>query len=131
MRNMLVRVLLAYGLGALVFLSAGWLSAGPAVASTPVSVRGTVVEAAQAATSVPATSPSPGAATATAASTPPSGPADPGTGEAGESKEARTDYAPAYIAAVAVVVAVVVLILWRRRGKKTIVYAWRAKNRHK
>ena len=119
MRYMLVRVLLAYGLGALVFLSAGWLSAGPTVASAPVSVRGTVVEAAQAATSIPATSPSPGAATDTAASTPPSGPADPG--ETGESKEARTDYAPAYIAAVAVVVAVVVLILWRRRGKKTIV----------
>jgi hypothetical protein len=121
MRYMLVRVLLAYGVGTLVFLSAGVLAAGPAAASAPVSVHGTAVEAGQTAIAIPATSPSPGPTTDTAASTPPSGPADPGTGETGESKETRTDYAPAYIAAVAVVVAVVILILWRRRGKKTIV----------
>jgi cobalamin biosynthesis Mg chelatase CobN len=119
MRHMLVKVLLAYGVGTLVVLSAGLLAAGPVSASAPGSLRGTVAQAAQTATSVPATSPSPGTTTDTP--TPSPGPADPGTGETGEAKEERTDYAPAYIAAVAVVVAVVVLILWRRRGKKTIV----------
>jgi cobalamin biosynthesis Mg chelatase CobN len=124
MRYMLVRVLLAYGVGSLVFLSAGLLAAGllaagPASASSPVSVGGTVVETAQTGTSVPATSPSPDATTDTP--TPSPGPADPGTGETGEAKDTRTDFAPAYIAAIAVVVAVVVLVLWRRRGKKTIV----------
>jgi cobalamin biosynthesis Mg chelatase CobN len=119
MRYMLAKVLLAYGVGTIVFLSAALLAAGPASASAQVVVRGTVVEAAQTATSVPATSPSPDATTDTP--TPSPGPADPGTGETGEAKDTRTDFAPAYIAAIVVVVAVVVLILWRRRGKKTIV----------
>lgn len=124
MRYLLVRVLLAYGVGSLIFLSAGLLAAGPASASAPASVGQTVVEAAQTGTSVPptsvpATSPSPDATTDTP--TPSPGPADPGTGETGEAKDTRTDFAPAYIAAIAVVVAVVVLVLWRRRGKKTIV----------
>jgi len=126
MRHLAVRVLLASAVGGLVFLSAG-----PAAASPGYSPAGAVAKTTQApfTTTGPATpsaTPSPGTPTGPAASDPaesmpPTGPVDPGTGETGETKETRTDYAPYYIAAVAIILAIVVVLLWRRRGRKTIV----------
>lgn len=67
-----------------------------------------------------------GTATTTQTATPtdtssPAGPVDPGTGETGEAKQTRTDYAPLVIGLIALIVAVAALVLWRRRGKKTFV----------
>jgi hypothetical protein len=46
----------------------------------------------------------------------PTGPVDPGTGETGEAKETRVDYAPYVIGAVVLAVLLAAVIVWRRRG---------------
>jgi hypothetical protein len=53
--------------------------------------------------------------------TPSGNPINPGTGEPAESEGTRIDYAPYFIGAVLVITLVAALILWRRRGNKTIV----------
>lgn len=44
----------------------------------------------------------------------PTGPVDPGTGETGEAKETRVDYAPYVIGAVVVAALLAAVIVWRR-----------------
>lgn len=106
-------------LAAVVSLSTGALlpvTAATTGGSTGVAVQGQTPSAAG---TTPSSAP---AGTATPGdSSSPAGPADPGTGETRESKETRVDFAPYVVAAVLLVVVIGAVVLWRRRGNKTIV----------
>jgi cobalamin biosynthesis Mg chelatase CobN len=92
------------------------VAAAPAGNSTVAAVQG---QAPPGAGTAPSSAP---AATATpGGSSSPTGPADPGTGETKESKETRVDLAPYVVGAVLLVVVIGAVVLWRRRGNKTIV----------
>lgn len=119
-----MRTALKSVLFALLLLAAPALSAGAASASSspaPATAAGTVLHAAvgvQAGTGavVPAgtwPTPSPGDTAST-------GPANPGTGESAQSESTRLDWAPWFIAGIAVLVLIAILI-WRRRRNTTIV----------
>lgn len=56
-----------------------------------------------------------GPATPTNGTTPP-GPVDPGTGETGQAKETRVDYAPYVIGAAVLALLIAAFVVWRRRG---------------
>ncbi|MFJ6157773.1 LuxR family transcriptional regulator [Pseudarthrobacter sp. NPDC092184] len=114
MRTILKSALLALLLIAAPAFSLGAAQAMPSAGAAPVAAQeGTAPSAAGSAVTGTSPTPSPGDTAST-------GPANPGTGESAENEATRVNYAPWFIAGIAVVVLILILV-WRRRRNTTIV----------
>ena len=114
MRTILKSALLALLLIAAPAFSLGAAQASPSAGAVPAAAQeGTAPSAAGWALTGTSPTPSPGDTAST-------GPANPGTGESAENESTRVNFAPWFIAGIAVVVLILILV-WRRRRNTTIV----------